>query len=309
MASESVRRKYSLQGENARLWLAERHFFGDVDSSFRLVSDEIRFAGYRAARLWHSEGDYSIARRSRTALLLVQVEGDATVQVPLWGETPKVVKPGDLAVLPGGTARPFRFRAQRPVARYQIEYDLAGLPPQARLELESGMVFSEPAKEFRDAVAATANIALNSSMSSEDAGYIDFGIGLRHLTTALLLHALDATAPDLPEDAENVHRAALRVISLRATDPAFTVEHLAHAIGTSSRNLRHVFAQAGSSAKLALTAERVRRARDHAAPTTCGQRFTSAEIARLSGFRDVRALRRALDKLNDEQMSTRRDAG
>lgn len=61
-----------------------------------------------------------------------------------------------------------------------------------------GMVFSEPAKEFRDAVAATPNIALNSSRSSKEAGYIDVRIGLRHLPTALLLHALDATAPIFP---------------------------------------------------------------------------------------------------------------
>lgn len=309
MSSESVRRKYSLQGESAQSWLAERHLFGEVGARFRLVSDEIRFAGYRAARLWHSEGEYSIARRSRMALLLVQIEGEATVQVPLWGEVPKVLKPGDLAVLPGGTARPFRFCAKRPVARYQIEYDLAGLPPQARLELELGMVFSQPAKQYRDAVAATANIALNSSMGNEETGFIDFGIGLRHLTTALLLHALDATAPELPEDAERVHRAALRVISMRATDPAFTVESLADAIGTSSRNLRHVFAQAGSSAKAALTAERVRRARNHAAPREYGQRFTPAEIARLSGFRNVRALRRALEKREEEGGSGVCDVG
>lgn len=72
-------------------------------------------------------------------------------------------------------------------------------------------MFSRPAKEYRDAVAATANIALNSSMTEGEAGFVDFGMGLRSLTTALLLHALEATAPDLPEDAaltgERVRRA------------------------------------------------------------------------------------------------------
>lgn len=144
-------------------------------------------------------------------------------------------------------------------------------------------------------------------MGSEEAGFIDFGIGLRHLKTALLLHAPDATAPELSEDAERVHRAALRVISMRATVPAFTVESLADAIGTSSRNLRYVFAQAGSSAKAALAAERVRRARDHAVPREYGQRFTPAEIARLSGFRNVRALRRALARVDEECASGVRD--
>ncbi|MHC2185686.1 transcriptional regulator GlxA family with amidase domain [Rathayibacter agropyri] len=162
-------------------------------------------------------------------------------------------------------------------------------------------MFSRPAKEYRDAVAATANIALNSSMTKGEAGFADFGIGLRSLTTALLLHAPEATAPDLPEDAESLHRAALRVISMRATDPDFTVESLARAIGSSSRTLREVFAQAGCSAKAALTAERVRRARAHAAAGKDGERFTVGEVARLSGFRDARALRRALAKTEGER--------
>lgn len=298
MSPDSLRRKFSLQGDDAQQWLAERDFFGEFDNTFRLVSDEIRFEGFGAARVWHSEGSYSIARHSPTALLIVQIEGEATLQVPMWGEEPRVISAGDVAVLPGGGGAPFRFSATRPVARYQLEFDLAGLPAQARLELEFGMVFAQPVKAYRDAVAATANIALNSSMVEKEAGFADFGLGLRHLTTALLLHALDATAPEHLEDTESLHRAALRVIAMRATDPDFTVEALAHAIGRSPRNLRHIFAQAGSSAKTALTEERVRRARLHST-TEHGQRFTAAEIAQLAGFRDVRALRRALEKTED----------
>lgn len=299
MSPDSLRRKFSLQGADAQQWLAERDFFGDFDASFRLVSDEIRFEGFGAARVWHSEGSYSIARRSPMALLIVQIEGESTLQVPTWGEVPWVISPGDVAVLPGATPSPFRFIAARPVARYQIEFDLAGLPTQARLELELGMLFAQPVKAYRDAVAATANIALNSSMVDKEAGFADFGLGLRHLTTALLLHALESTAPEHSEDTESLHRAALRVIAMRATDPDFTVEALAQAIGRSPRNLRHIFAQAGSSAKAALTEERVRRARNHLATTEHEQSFTAPEIAQLAGFRDVRALRRALEKIED----------
>ncbi|WP_219812722.1 hypothetical protein, partial [Rathayibacter rathayi] len=205
------------------------------------------------------------------------------------------VSAGPLAVsLRLGGPSSFRFTAARPVARYQVEFDLAGLPAPARHELELGMVFSQPSKTYRDAVVTTANIALNSTMVGGEAGFADFGLGLRHLTTALLLHALEATAPEHSDDAESLHRAALRVIAMRATDPDFTVEDLAQAVGRSPRNLRHIFAQAGSSAKAALTEERVRRARMHAADAEHGRRFAASEIARLAGFRDVRALRRAL---------------
>ncbi|MHC2185692.1 AraC-like DNA-binding protein [Rathayibacter agropyri] len=301
MSPDSLRRKFSLQGEDAQQWLAERGFLGEFDTTFRLVSDEIRFEGFGAARVWHSEGSYEIARRSPTALLIVQIEGESTLQVPTWGEASRVISPGDVAVLPGGGSSPFQFAATRPVARYQIEFDLAGLPVQARLELELGMVFVQPVRTYRDAVAATANIALNSAMVDKEAGFADFGLGLRHLTTALLLHALEATAPEHSEDTESLHRAALRVIAMRATDPDFTVEALARAIGRSPRNLRHIFAQAGSSAKAALTEERVRRARSHFGTTEHGQRFTAPEIAQLAGFRDVRALRRALAKDEDAE--------
>ncbi|AND15483.1 hypothetical protein [Rathayibacter tritici] len=300
MASGSSRRTFSLLGEDSRAWLAERDLFGQLDSAFRLVSDEILFDGFRMARMRHTEGAYVIARRSSAALLLVQIEGECTLRSPVWGALPRILGPGDVAVLPGGTA-PFHLSAERPVARYQIDFDLAGLPAQARVELEPGVVFSRPAKGYRDAVASTANIAFNSSLTQGEAGFADFALGLRHLSTALLLHALEATAPDLPEDADSLHRAALRVISARATDPDFTVESLAHAVGASSRTLREVFAHTGSSAKAALTGERVRRARVHAAVGEDGGRFTTAEIARLSGFRDARALRRALAKVNGER--------
>ncbi|PPH34687.1 hypothetical protein [Rathayibacter rathayi] len=85
MAPDSLRRKYSLQGDSAQEWLAERDFLGEFDSSFRLVSDEIRFEGLRTGRIWHSEGAYSIARSSAVALLIVQIEGEATLRVPMWG--------------------------------------------------------------------------------------------------------------------------------------------------------------------------------------------------------------------------------
>lgn len=102
MSPDSLRRKFSLQGEDAQQWLAERDFFGEFDTTFRLVSDEIRFEGFGAARVWHSEGSYEIARRSPTALLIVQIEGESTLQVPTWGEASRVISPGDVAVLPGG---------------------------------------------------------------------------------------------------------------------------------------------------------------------------------------------------------------
>ncbi|PPI65300.1 hypothetical protein C5E02_00130 [Rathayibacter rathayi] len=300
MTGGSSRRTASLLGEDSRAWLAERDHYGQLDTAFRLVSDEILVHGLRLARMWHTEGAYVIARRSPAALLLVQIEGECTLRSPVWGTQPRILAPGDVAVLPGGAA-PFHLSADRPVARYQIDYDLAGLPAHARIELESGILFSRPAKGYRDAVTSTANIAFNSSLSEGEAGFADFAVGLRHLSTALLLHALEATAPDLPEDAGSLHRAALRVISTRATDPDFTVESLAHAVGTSSRTLREVFAQTGSSAKAALTGERVRRARVHAAVGEDGDRFTTAEVARLSGFRDARALRRALAKVTAER--------
>lgn len=297
MSQESARRKFSLHGEGSRIWLADRHIFGEVGPDFRVVSDEIVFAGFRAARLWHNEGEYSIARPSSTALLLVQIEGESILSSSLWGAG-EALGPGGVAVLPGATAA-FHFSAARPVARYQIEYDLAGLPLLARTELGKGMVFSNPAKEYRNAVTATANIILNSTLSPGDAGLADFGVGLRYLTTALLLNALEGVLSVRQDAEDGIYRAALRVIAKRATDPHFDVESLARAVGTSPRNLRHLFSQEGSSAKAALTAERVRRARAYAAKKSDGLRLSQTEISRLSGFRDLRALRRALEKDDD----------
>lgn len=302
----SARRKHSLRGEGSQAWLSERNIFGKVDSHFVLVSDEIDFGNFRAARLWHSEGEYSIARSSVVVSVIFQIEGKATLHSSTWGAS-KTLAPGDVAILPGGDEE-FRFAAHQPVARYEFVCDLAGLPSVAREEFHGGRVFHSPAKEYREAVAASANIALNSKMSREELGFVDFGVGVKHLMNAFLLQALEPGSFSLSNDLDPVYREALRLIVTRATDGDFDVESLAESLGMTSRNLRYVFSREGSSAKAALTAERVRRARDYAAKSENGLVFTEAEIARLSGFRDVRSLRRALEKL-DEQVDNRPRAG
>ncbi len=306
MPHVSARRKHSLRGEDSQAWLSARNIFGRIDSHFALVSDEIDFGNFRAARLWHSEGEYSIARSSVVVSVIFQIEGKATLDSSTWSAS-KTLAPGDVAILPGGDEE-FRFAAHQPVARYEFECDLAGLPSVAREEFHGGRVFHSPAKEYREAVAASVNIALNSKMSREEVGFVDFGVGVKHLMNAFLLQTLEPGSFSLSNDLDPVYREALRLIVARATDGNFDVESLAESLGMTSRNLRYVFSREGWSAKAALTAERVRRARDYAAKSENGLVFTEAEIARLSGFRDVRSLRRALEKL-DEQVDNRPRAG
>lgn len=264
MPAETPRYKYSLRGQDALAWLAERDMCGeDVgDSEIRLVADEIVLPDLRMARLWHTAASYSIARTSPAALLLLQIEGTCTIDSDEWNE-PAELGPGDAAVLPGGTR--FLLSSESTTARYELDYELDVLPPAAREELARGKILVAPAREYRDAVAATSNAALNSGMSLRDAGFSDFAAGVRHLTTALLLQALETSSPWLLTSTSALHRSAMRVIAARAADPDFDVESLAAAVRTSPRNLRHVFAQAGTTAKVALTAERVRLARQNLA--------------------------------------------
>ncbi|PPH22960.1 hypothetical protein C5C31_08505 [Rathayibacter rathayi] len=312
MPAETPRYKYSLRGQDALAWLAEREMCGEEvgDSEIRLVADEIVLPDLRMARLWHTAAAYTIARTSQSALLLLQIEGTCTIDSDEWNE-PAELGPGDAAVLPGGTR--FGLSSESTTARYELDYELEVLPPAAREELAQGRILVAPAREYRDAVAATSNAALNSGMSLRDAGFSDFAAGVRHLMTALLLQALETSSPWLLTSTSALHRNAMRVIAARAADPGFDIESLAAAVRTSPRNLRHVFAQAGTTAKVALTAERVRLARQQLARRAEGRSLTRAEVARLSGFRDVRALRRAVAKQVDEGLAeepaTRRETG
>lgn len=299
MRQQSSRYNYSLRGTEALRWLAERGMAEESEDEpdIRLVADEILQPELRMTRLWHTGASYRVTCHSSSALLLLQIEGVASVDSAPW-DTSAALGPGDVALLPGG-AHSFRFSSTSPTARYELGYDLDALPMPVRDELSAGRVFTAPTTEYRDAVAATSNAALNSGMSAQDAGFSDFKTGLQYLMTALLLQALETTSPWLMTPSSVLHRGAMRVISSRAADPEFDVEMLAEAIRTSSRNLRYVFAQAGSTAKESLTAERVRIAEVYLSRNTGGASFALAEIARLSGFRDVRALRRALAKFGE----------
>lgn len=299
MPTETPRYKYSLRGPEALSWLADRNMVesSDDETDVRLVADELVLPDLRMARVWHTGASYRVTRHASNALVLLQIEGTATIESDSWVQ-PAELGAGDVAVLPGGE-HSFRFTSTSPTARYELDYDLDVLPRAVRDELAAGKIFVAPAKEYRDAVAATSNAALNSGMSVQDAGFSDFATGVRHLMTALLLQALETTSPWLMTASSALHRSAMRMIAAKATDPDFDVELLAAAISTSPRNLRHVFAQAGSTAKASLTAERVRIARTYLARNAEGSSFTQTEIARLSGFRDVRALRRAVRKIGD----------
>ncbi|PPF10766.1 helix-turn-helix domain-containing protein [Rathayibacter rathayi] len=305
MPVETPRYKYSLLGSEVFSWLADRQMLdGEADSDVRLVADELVLPELRIARLWHTSASYRVHRESSTALLLLQIEGAMSIECDAW-EAPAELSPGDVAILAVG-GHSFRFSSGATTARYEVDYDLDGLPQSARDELTVGRIFYAPAREYRDAVAAASNAALNSGMDVKNAGFSDFAAGVRHLTTALLVQALESTSPLPMTPSSALYRSAMRVIAVKATDPEFDVELLAEAVSTSPRNLRHVFARAGASAKAALTAERVRIARTYLAKNASGGSFSQTEIARLSGFRDVRALRRAVTATG-EQVPTRRE--
>ncbi|AND15309.1 hypothetical protein [Rathayibacter tritici] len=307
MPTETPRYKYSLLGSEVFSWLADRQMpDGEADSDVRLVADELVLPELRIARVWNTSASYRVRRDSSTALLLLQIEGVSSIECDAW-DAPAELSPGDVAILPG-PEHSFRISSSSPTARYEVDYDLDALPRPARDELTGGRIFLAPAREYRDAVAAASNAALNSGMDVEDAGFSDFAAGVRYLTTALLVQALESTSPWLMTPFSDLYRGALRTIAAKATDPDFDIELLAAAVSTSPRNLRHVFARAGASAKASLTAERVRIARIYLSKNAAGASFSQTEIARLSGFRDVRALRRAMSATADGVPSGRESA-
>ena len=242
-------------------WFAQRSLVVTpaADSPTVLIVDEAEVAGVVIRRLWH------------TALTLVPALGIDVAR------SAADLAAGDALVYPDAAL--VRAASGQPTAR--IEIGAAQL-----LDEPAGLPGADDSPAWR-ALASTVNSILNGDHRLSIAAESALGHAIESLCAALIAGRPDATAAGF-RSAQATFGAAIRLLTERAEDPAFTVEELADALQVSRQYLARVFARQGRTPSAALRARRLELA-DALAATG----LPTPEIARRSGFPSARALLRA----------------
>lgn len=299
MAQSADRGRRSLRAQDALDWLSARSVSvpDDAPRDINLVTDELIGSGGRIARLWHTATRYDIGFVDAKALVMVQIEGTVSIASETWPQR-AVVKAGEVILLSKGAA-PFNVESSVPVARYEIELELSLIAPQIQQLLATGRTIA-PAPAFLNAVIAAANAVLNNPVDPDGVAFASFVTGMQHLVAGLIQDEIADDLPFLRTPRVQIYEEAMRVISARAPEMDFSIGILAAGMRVSERSLRYAFASVGTTARDALTAERVRIAKSYLASDERGPRPSVSAVATASGFSDIRAMRRAFTKLGED---------
>ena len=284
-----------LRDDDAATWFRERGLEVADEKLLYVAANELRTDEFRFVRVWHSAASITTKRMHEKARLLVQVEGESLIRSDTLEST---LGPGGIAILPAHI--PFSIVSTQNVGRYELHFDLGNLSDQISQHLRGGVVYPQVTSAYRDILIGAGNSALNSTTAPSDRGYAGFRTAITSLATAMLIEEVESRKLLDRSRIETLDFAARQVIIENATVPGFSVSHLAQTLGISTRRLQMVFSYSGTTPKQAITEERVRRAQALLDPEGGTRRLTRKDIARLSGFRDVGALRRALAACSTE---------
>lgn len=281
----------SLRGVEAVQWLAARGSQVLDQREVALVTDEVAGGGFRLARIWHTAASIELTVDAGRVLIVLPVEGGVTLDSARAGlSTP--LSPGDALVLAHGSVTSSTAAAS--VARFEVVLDAAMIPGPQRELIGAHLVLSAVTPALRSTLIAASNAALNSDFDPRSQGFPALRLAFAHLAVAVVTsHLGDDSREKYSHREVLLYRSATEIISQRAHDPLFTIAALAHELRISERYLHRVFSAAGTSPAAEIRAARTAIARSYSAGEA-GRVLPATEVARLAGFRNITALRRAL---------------
>lgn len=285
-------RDVHLTGPDAVDWLGKRGWHvRSYRGTFRLNADLIWTDTFAIGRIWHTPAEIEIigsdTEPNVRAIVVVGVSGDHQVVNEAGTHT---LRPGDHVV--HGNADLFSLITHEPASRVVLATLKTRLTVQNPDLLRNGTPVSV-ASTIASIFISAAHASLASPMTEASAAFPAWRRGLENLLAA----SLDSTARDRYSftsyaQSEEIGRA-MAVIDSNATDPSFTIRHLATDLVMSKSRLHAVFDGTGTTPGQLLRRTRVNLANAHLREA----RPTGAELARvakLSGFGSVRSLQRAL---------------
>lgn len=282
-----VERDLALEGESAGAWLVERGWRPDGSArALRVAGDVVRSDDFAVGRIWHN------------ALRLTRLPGPPGTAgtIILEGDIDVRTEEGSMRLASGegvlfDATKPSEWVASRATATLELRVD-------AQFESRYGVTGIHSAERLRadSRLMRMLSGLANSAVSNSDADDPTWPLqqaSLENLFAAVISESADGQVDSRSPARDRLLRAASRRIDARARDSSFTIAALATELSVSERSIQQAFAAAGSTAKRALTRVRLRHARELLRRSEGGAADHEA-VARLSGFKNARALLRAL---------------
>jgi AraC-like DNA-binding protein len=287
----ALRRGVSLRGAAAIGWLEARGSSVTDRADVSLVTDELTGDGFRLARLWHTAAAVEMTGSAGSTRVVVPVEG-RTFVVAEGGRVRSELAPGAVLVLAEGAVEV--TTPDPSIARFEIALESGMIPGPLRELIGAHAVLAEVPVSFRVALVSAANAVLNTELDLRSQGLPALRLAFSHLAVAIVSAGLEGAGRERFSRRElALQRRAMEVIAERARDPEFTIERLAQELSISERYVHRVFSAAGSSPALEIRAARAAVARSYSEGAV-GRGLTAEERARLAGFANATAMRRAL---------------
>ncbi|KQQ10149.1 hypothetical protein [Rathayibacter sp. Leaf296] len=288
----TLSRGIALRGVEAAEWLATRGTRVADPRELRLVTDELASGEFRLARLWHTAVTAELSVAEGFVLVVVPVEGSMSVAFPGRGRS-ELRPPGALVLADRSVATTV---AETSMARFEITVEASMLPGALREALGEHVVLPDIATSFRAALISAANAVLNTELDVRSQGVPALRLAFSQLAVAIVSAGVEGDArASFSFRERTLYQRATDVIAERARDPAFTIDALARELRISERYLYRIFSSADASPAAAIRAARAAVARSYA-DGAAGRSLTAAERARLAGFRNATAMRRALQR-------------
>lgn len=253
-----------------------------------LIADWGESPGFGAYRGWHSAGLIRLASEERRLHATLVLEG--TMRCVVNG-VEMDVGPGEILIVQGSSQA--TLAALTEVRSYNWALTTAALENRIFRSMLNEPIFLDEAP--RSPLVAATNALLNTHALSNVAASYAYGRGIEQILAGMLLdrpqHRRPTSGTPCPD---SLLVTAQNVIEQHFRDPSFSMVRLAAALHVSIPTLYRLYQALGTTPRTEIVTRRVVEA-----TTLLDQRRPQdttdlREIAELSGFRGVRALREAL---------------
>jgi len=283
LRAQGLDRDVSLADGAARIWLGDLGWDAQpIDGAMRMFGDRFADAAISVARIWLNAAVLRPVAHHGVLRVVLVVDGTAVLEAQNWRIE---LKPWDLVLLDATTPTWITATGGFGFMQFIAENEsLEKYHPRPGVPI----LFSEPrsAQLFAAMVSTTIGIGL----TPEEPGTPFIARAFENIVATVMSRSTTQDASDEAWRAPSDLTRALAAIAAHHGDPDFDVERLAALVHLSRRQLARIFAGAGTSPSAAIRRARLATADSVAGSIPAPHRDS---IARASGFRDHRALRRA----------------
>ncbi|WP_353112804.1 helix-turn-helix domain-containing protein [Microbacterium sp.] len=289
-------RDVSLSGDAARMWLRDLGWRAlPPDGTLRVFGDRFSDTVLSLSRIWLTGGRLQPVPHYGDLRVVLVVDGEAELDSRGWRID---VGPWDLLLLDAAVPTRITARSGFGFMQFIAENErLVEYHPRPEVPIR----ITDPASAQVLATMVSATLAIGLSPGEHGTPFI--ARAFENIVAAIIARATSTDAADAAWSSPSELSRALAVIAAHHTDPDFDVTRLAALLHLSRRHVVRVLARIGTTPSAAIRHARLTTA---AALVEDDPRAHSDRSAQAAGFRDLRALRRAMRLAGGESPDPRR---